>query len=209
MKNKIEDLFCLIKQHKQKFKMVALPVIVGVAILFFWFNGNAKPIETESSEPVSIEEEKNEDETENLTGKIIYVDICGEVNTPGVYEVSEGTRLFQVIDLAGGLTDDADITNLNRAEEVYDGEKILVENESENEEFSQNTAVKANNNGKININYADSAELMTLPNIGPTKAQNIIDYRETNGKFKSIDELLYVNGIGSKTYEQLCDLICV
>lgn len=206
MKNKINDLFCLAKQHKQKLKMVTLPVIVGVAILFFWFNGSTKPIEIESADALSDGDENQE---EFISEDNIYVDISGEVNTPGVYEVQVGTRLFQVIEMAGGLTEEANIDSLNRAEEVYDGEKIIVGNNLINAETNNTNSSGISANGKVNINTASISELTTLPNIGPAKAQNIIDYRESNGKFKKVDDILNVNGIGSKTYETLSDLICV
>lgn len=208
MENKINDLICLVKNNKQKLKMVALPVIVGVAILFFWFNGNSKPVEVASAEPVTDNEEQNE--ANNLSASLIYVDISGEVNIPGVYEVKEGTRLFQVIDMAGGLTKAANIDSLNRAEEVYDGEKIIVGSDSyDGNNNSNDYSTGFSNDGKININRADLNELQTLPNIGPAKAQNIIDYRNSSGKFQTINDILYVNGIGSKTFESLKDLICV
>ena len=188
--------------------MVALPVIVGVAILFFWFNGNSKPVEVASAEPVTDNEEQNE--ANNLSASLIYVDISGEVNIPGVYEVKEGTRLFQVIDMAGGLTKAANIDSLNRAEEVYDGEKIIVGSDSyDGNNNSNDYSTGFSNDGKVNINRADLNELQTLPNIGPAKAQNIIDYRNSSGKFQTINDILYVNGIGSKTFESLKDLICV
>lgn len=206
MKNKINDLFCLAKQHKQKLKMVTLPVIVGVAILFFWFNGSTKPIEIESADALSDGDENQE---EFISEDNIYVDISGEVNIPGVYEVQVGTRLFQVIEMAGGLTEEANIDSLNRAEEVYDGEKIIVGNNLINAETNNTNSSGISANGKVNINTASISELTTLPNIGPAKAQNIIDYRESNGKFKKVDDILNVNGIGSKTYETLSDLICV
>lgn len=206
MKNKINDLFCLAKQHKQKLKMVTLPVIVGVAILFFWFNGSTKPIEIESADALS---NGDENQKEFISEDNIYVDISGEVNTPGVYEVQVGTRLFQVIEMAGGLTEEANIDSLNRAEEVYDGEKIIVGNNQINAETNNTNSSGISANGKVNINTASISELTTLPNIGPAKAQNIIDYRESNGKFKKVDDILNVNGIGSKTYETLSDLICV
>ena len=206
MKNKINDLFCLAKQHKQKLKMVTLPVIVGVAILFFWFNGSTKPIEIESADALSDGDENQE---EFISEDNIFVDISGEVNIPGVYEVQVGTRLFQVIEMAGGLTEEANIDSLNRAEEVYDGEKIIVGNDENSEENIINNSSGVASNGKVNINTASIDELITLPNIGPAKAQNIIDYREDNGKFKKIEDIQKVNGIGSKTYDTLSNLICV
>lgn len=208
MEKRIKDLICLLIKDKQKLKMVALPVIVGVAILFFWFNGNQDPIEVASAE-ANLNIQNENPSNENATSSLIYVDISGEVNLPGVYEVKEGTRLFQVIDMAGGLTKEANIDSLNRAEEVYDGEKIIVGDNNYSESNQNNYSSGISNDGRVNINIANLSELETLPNIGPAKAQNIIDYRESNGKFQSIDDILNVNGIGSKTFDSLKDLICV
>lgn len=208
MEKRIKDLICLLIKDKQKLKMVALPVIVGVAILFFWFNGNQDPIEVASAE-ANLNIQNENPSNENAIASLIYVDISGEVNLPGVYEVKEGTRLFQVIDMAGGLTKEANIDSLNRAEEVYDGEKIIVGDNNYSESNQNNYSSGISIDGRVNINIANLSELETLPNIGPAKAQNIIDYRESNGKFQSIDDILNVNGIGSKTFDSLKDLICV
>ena len=144
----------------------------------------------------------------------MYVDISGEVITPGVYEVNDGTRLFQVIEMAGGLTENADVNSLNQAEIVYDGQKIIVSsgNGGGLNSISEDTAGNANKgitNGKVNLNLADSATLQTIPGIGPSKAERILDYRNTNGRFNTIEDIMNITGIGEKTFESIRAYITV
>ena len=139
----------------------------------------------------------------------IYVDIGGAVNSPGVYKVDDGTRLYELIEKAGGLTEDANIDAINRAEFVEDGQKITVpvissSDDSETSDSGDSTA----NNGLININTASAEELKELTGVGDAIAQRIIDYRSSN-TFKSKEDIMCVKGIGSATYEKLKDDICV
>jgi len=198
----IEDLREYIFLNKESIKRAALPVTVAVALLFFWISGgtSADEIEITSQEEDIVEEE----EAATFNGNI-YVDISGCVNNPGVYELKEGTRVFQLIEEAGGLTEDADIEDLNRAEEVIDGQKIVIYSKDSDIE----TTSSESSSGKININRADSAKLQEIPGVGPATAQKIIEYREQNGKFKSIEDIKNVSGIGSKTFESLKEYITV
>ena len=134
------------------------------------------------------------------------MDIDGAIKNPGVYKVSEGTRLFQVIELAGGLKENASTESLNRAETLYDGQKITIySTDTQNYEESPNDT----KNGRVNINTADSITLQTIPGIGPSKAERIIDYRNTEGKFKKIEDIKNVTGIGDATFENIKDYITV
>ena len=111
---------------------------------------------------------------------------------------------------AGGITDGADISSVNRAEEVTDGQKIVIyskEDISQEGEASESYAQTAED--KVNINKADSSKLQTVPGIGPATAQKIIEYREKNGRFSSVDELKNVSGIGDKTLENMREYITV
>ena len=208
-----------ILDNKQKVRMAALILIVGLSILFFWIHGDSGTIEMEEqggdTDEYSLEEEDPEDE-EKVISRVCYVDISGEVEDPGVYKVDSETRLFQVIEMAGGLTKDADLNSLNRAERVTDGQKIIVRALGEEGEESKDTTYSTDDDhegiavdGKINLNYADSDTLQIIPGIGPTKAQNIIDYREKTGKFKKIEEIMNVSGIGEKTFDSIKDYITV
>lgn len=226
-----EELKIIILQHKDIIKKAALPLLLIFALLIFFISGESEAVTlteggaadgtaaVESGEASSVYEDGTASSTASAGSAIIYVDIGGEVNVPGVYEVSEGTRLFQVIEKAGGLTEDADIDVINRAEAVYDGQKILIASyeESEKRSKSQTLAAPTEQSGisssadevRVNINTADSVTLQTIPGIGPSKAERILEYRNTQGRFQSIDDIKNISGIGDKTFESIKKYITV
>ncbi|MGN0736156.1 MAG: helix-hairpin-helix domain-containing protein [Anaerovoracaceae bacterium] len=207
----LDSLKTLVLNNKERLKTAALPVIIGAAVLFFWFYGSGGETPTVTEEKaVNRGETKIETEESALSGAEIYVDIDGEVKSPGVYKVSEGTRLFQVIEMAGGLTESASTEMLNRAEAVYDGQKITVMSKAGYVSDEGNTgSMSGISNGKVNINMADSVTLQTIPGIGPSKAERIIEYRETNGRFTKTEDIKNVTGIGDKTYDSIKNYITV
>ena len=147
-----------------------------------------------------------------------YVDVDGAVVRPGVYRLKDGARVSQAIDAAGGLTAEADVTGLNRASKVTDGQKIYVPTVGEQhaaaavdgaESGAATTAGAGSSSGLVNINTASAAELQTLSGIGPSMAQSIIDERTQNGAFASVDDLMRVSGIGEKKLAKIKDGICV
>lgn len=148
---------------------------------------------------------------------IIYVDIKGEVKHPGVYQLPMGARVMDAIDSAGGLTEEADENQLNLALLVSDQMVIFVPNINQStqeefgmsQDFSMGMVEESETDGKININLADVAELTLLPGIGEKKAQAIIDYREENGSYQVIEDLMNVSGIGQKTFDKLAEMIDV
>ncbi len=213
-KNKfLEELKEFIENKKNKIKIVAVPVLVIAAVLFFWLNSGSDEIKIDEGNSSAIEEDGVFQQEVNSTQSHLYVDIGGEVMKPGVYEVSDGTRLFEVIDKAGGLTEDADIDGINRAETVQDGQKIMIgrhgENPDENRDSYSANNVTDSGEGKVNINTADAAALQTIPGIGPSKADRIIEYRESEGKFNEIDDIKNISGIGNKTFESIKEYITV
>ena len=213
-KNKfLEELKEFIENKKKKIKIVAVPVLVIAAVLFFWLNSGSDEIKIDEGNSSAIEEDGVSQQEVNSTQSHLYVDIGGEVMKPGVYEVSDGTRLFEVIDKAGGLTEDADIDGINRAETVQDGQKIMIgrhgENPDENRDSYSANNVTDSGEGKVNINTADAAALQTIPGIGPSKADRIIEYRESEGKFNEIDDIKNISGIGNKTFESIKEYITV
>ncbi len=140
-----------------------------------------------------------------LNNKII-VDIKGEVKNPSTYEVNIDDRVFDVINLANGLTENADVTEINLSEKVYDEMVIIIPSKNTNIENSSNELTNNNQikkDSKISINSASIEELMTLDGIGKAKAKNIIDYRNKKGKFKSIEEIKNVSGIGETLFEKI------
>ncbi len=219
------------EDNQKTVRMVALILIVGLSILFFWIRGDTGNVElnvsgddgtdildeSDLSEDMYNDDLEEEGAVSSSKPGIAYVDISGEVKLPGVYKVTSETRLFEVIDMAGGLTDDADISSLNRAERVQDGQKVVVRAFGESEEsgtdgeagISGNSESALDDSGKVNINIADLSTLQTIAGIGPSKAQSIIDYREQNGYFTTIEEIMYVSGIGEKTFASIKDQIVV
>lgn len=148
----------------------------------------------------------------------VYVDVDGAVASPGVYRLQDGARVSQAIDAAGGLTAEADVTGLNRAAKVTDGQKIYVPAVGEQQAASAAGGVEGGaaavsgaraSSGLVNINTASAAELQTLSGIGPSMAQSIIDERTKNGAFTSVDDLMRVSGIGEKKFAKIKDCICV
>lgn len=148
----------------------------------------------------------------------VYVDVDGAVVSPGVYRLKDGARVSQAIDAAGGLTAEADVTGLNRASKVADGQKIYVPKVGEQqaaaavggaESSAATTPGAGPSSGLVNINTASAAELQALSGIGPSMAQSIIDERTQNGAFASVDDLMRVSGIGEKKLAKIKDCICV
>lgn len=129
---------------------------------------------------------------------------------PDVYTLSEGSIIKDLIEMAGGLTEEADISNINRAKEINNHDLIIIRNindvnidvEAENNEVNEES-----DDGKISINDSDISKLKEIPGIGEVKANSIILYREKNNGFKSIEELKNVDGIGEKTFEKIKDSI--
>lgn len=139
----------------------------------------------------------------------IWVDLKGAVNRPGVYKVAAGTRVFEVLELAGGTSEDADTQALNLAAVLQDGMVLRVPRAGEVPP-GELVALPGTNDGRVNLNRATAEELDSkLPGIGPAKARAIVADREENGPFKSVDELVRVNGIGEKTLENIRDLVTV
>lgn len=144
---------------------------------------------------------------------ILLVDIKGAIKHPGLYKINEGDRIQDVIDLAGGLKDDADENQVNLAQRLQDEMVIYIPTIGEEIEHIQPNISSTNTqnaqDGKVAINHATAEEIQTLNGIGPKKAETIIAYREENGPFHTIEDLLNVSGIGEKTLENIRDQITV
>lgn len=207
-------------------------VITGVIFLVITFavfvikNNNSNDDWYTASKENSTEETVSGSGIENSNDKSmenIVVDIAGEVNQPSVYILPQGSRVYEGIDAAGGLTNEADTRTINLAAELYDGIKLYIPSKDEvdvmenrgevsieNNTFGINTNVSSGtSNSLININTASKEELQRLPRIGPSMAEKIISYRNEYGRFKKKEELKNVSGIGEKTYEKLMNMITV
>ena len=142
--------------------------------------------------------------TINLNKNKIVAEIKGDCK-PDVYTLNEGSIIRDLIEAAGGLTPEADISNINRAKELSNHELIIIKNINDevSQEEVENEIQSIEADGKININTADINKLKEIPGIGDVKANSIIIYRESNGNFKSIEDLKNVDGIGEKTFEKI------
>ncbi len=146
------------------------------------------------------ETDENVDETAYL-----YVELKGEVRLPGIYKVEKGTRLYEVVLLAGGTTKEADTKEINQATLITDGKAYVIPKKSANEPSTPQEP--KDENGPVSINTASKDELMSLPNIGPATAENIIAHREEHGPFERLEDLTDVRGIGEATLDDLEGLI--
>jgi len=138
----------------------------------------------------------------------VIIDIAGEVIKPGVYELKNTDRIDDALVVAGGLSSEADRDwveiNLNKAEKLYDGQKIYIPKAGESEKLQvKSGGVLGTSSSIIRINSASLDELDKLDGVGPAIAQRIIDYRTTNGGFKSVEEIKLVPGIGDKMFEKI------
>ena len=198
---------------KKDWKKKILTALAGAAVLVLGLSGCAERpgtrnagAKTETAVRLSGEVETSaessgaEKETEI---RQICVYICGAVGTPGVYTLPAGSRGADVLEAAGGFSEEADQASVNLAEFLEDGMMIFV--------AEKTTAAEGERpgNGKINLNTADAAALMTLPGIGAGKAEEIIRYRERNGRFKKPEDLMKVPGIKEKAFERVKDKIIV
>jgi competence protein ComEA len=134
--------------------------------------------------------------------QFLYVHVVGEVQSPGMYQLPIGARLVDAVFAAGGLTEDADNASVNLARELTDGEQIIVFSISQ-----EGQSPGTNSSGLISLNRAGDKELEELPGIGPALAGRIIAWREANGGFKSVQDLLKVSGIGESLLAGVVDLV--
>ncbi|WML40626.1 helix-hairpin-helix domain-containing protein [Neobacillus sp. OS1-2] len=210
---------------EHKLAVIAVIFIVGGSLYYFYAQDNVEPVpmnsiveennlQTEEKEPV---DRTKTNEAAKLPEKIM-VDVKGQVKLPGVYQSNIGERVIDVIGRAGGLTEQADQAQVNFAEHVQDEMVIYIPAMGEEGEAATTgssgedrlaSSAASQGKGKININKADEQELQNLPGIGPAKATAIIEYRNTSGSFKEVEDLKNISGIGDKTFEKLKDLIVV
>ena len=164
------------------------------------------------SKDSSIEKEVKEEKEESLEQDLITVDVKGAVKSPGIYDLPVGSRVNDAVQKAGGLTEQADSKSLNLAQKVSDEALVYVPTKGEetaSQQTASGTASSTSKEKKVNLNKASLEELKQVKGLGGKRAQDIIDYRESNGKFKSVDELKKVSGIGAKTIEKLKDYVTV
>lgn len=159
------------------------------------------------------EEQENDEKVQAEDDQTLIVDIGGEVKNPMLAQLPSGSRIGDAITAAGGTTEKADLSNINRAQLLEDGQKIYIpstDGSSSQSSISGSASASTQvSNQKVNINTANDEQLRTLSGVGPATAEKIINYRTKEGAFKTIDDLKNVDGIGDKTFEKLKDKICV
>lgn len=229
----------MLKDKKKKIIIVVVILILFIAYLIYEninkssseidFNTLLDGAENEEAQDKSENIVENDQSKTNETANIeetIVVHITGEVKKEGVIYLKKGARTVDAIKQAGGETKEADLSQVNLAYELQDGQKIYIPNK--NEKISQyiigingetmndssastgSESTSYNKEGtKVNINTANQSELDSLPGIGPALAQRIIDFREENGNFNSIEDIQNVKGIGDSKYEDIKDKIVV
>ena len=174
----------------------------------------------EARSPQEEAGESAEEEAQNTEGKDteesgrrqeMYVHVCGQVQRPGVYRLPAGSRVFEAVEAAGGMREDADGSFLNQAETLSDGQQLYVPAEGEDIRAAGDAGAGADvkDDGRVDINTAAKEELMTLNGIGEARADSIIKYREEHGAFQSIEELKEVEGIKDGIFNKVKDQIKV
>lgn len=190
-------------------------ILISIVIIFIFFFSKDESIPKDEelissastlNSEVPMKEVLNDSASQQDT---IYVDVKGAVEQPGVYEMTTENRVKDVIEKAGGLTKDADQSQVNLAQKVHDEMIIMV---PELPDFTVDSGqaaetISGNMDGKVRINYATQDEIESLPGIGPSKAQAIIQHREEFGLFQTVEDLLEISGIGEKTLENMKDNI--
>lgn len=192
--------------------LLIIIVIVSGVILYRNIN---------SEEKFTINPTKNSMEN-NSTVKIevppVIIHITGAVNNPGVYQLKSTDRIIDAVKIAGGATEEANLDAVNLASLLKDGQKIIIpyrivrsteENSGDNSYKNIDSIYTSSHSDKININTANTNLLQSLPGIGPVLSERIVEYRNQNGFFSSIDDIKDVSGIGEKKFEGIKDLICV
>lgn len=177
-------------------------------------------VEKNSSNSKTESEKASQSGTDAEEGlpETLYVHVCGAVNAPGVYELKTDARIYEALEAAGGMTEDAAADWINQAEALSDGERIYVPTQEEAEESAQSVSGRwADPNGnaggsvsdKININTAAKEELMTLSGIGASKAESILKYRQEHGNFQNIEDLKKIERIKDGVFNKIKDDITV
>ena len=165
-----------------------------------------------SKDSSSEKEIKKEEKEESAEQDLITVDVKGAVKSPGLYDLPVGSRVHDAVQKAGGLTEEADSKSLNLAQKISDEALVYVPTKGEevaSQQAASGTTPSTSKDKKVNLNKASLEELKQVKGLGGKRAQDIIDHREANGKFKSVDELKKVSGIGAKTIEKLKDYVTV
>lgn len=207
---------------KQKTAIIIAGIIV-VGIFIFYMSTKANKYDYSAINEITEEETKEEEQEikEEIEPKEIVVHITGAVEKEGIVRIREGSRIIDAIEAAGGMSDEVNLDMINLAYALKDGQKIYVPKISDAERVfkegedsnivivDKGTEKDSSSSTKVNINTANISQLESISGIGESTANKIIEYREKNGKFKTIEDIKNVSGIGEIKYENIKDYICV
>ena len=217
-----------IKEYKLFLSLAAVGLVIG-GLFLFWPKQPPQAPETVISQLEMVDQEispkeetslpsssqqRSEEKTDSSQEKIM-VDVKGAVRQAGVYELPVGSRVYDAVQKAGGMTDEANNQSVNLAQKLEDESIVYVAKNGEeiapvaSASAGTTSGEQQSKDGKVNLNTATEAELQTISGIGQKRAQDIIAYREGKGKFQSVDELKNVSGIGQKTLEKLKEHVTV
>ena len=199
---------------KENNKKIIVYILIEIVVLIASIKLIDIYYQNNNNEEITIQNVlTTEDEPEKIENETIKVYVTGEVKNQGVIELEQGSRIVDAIEKAGGQTEEANLKNVNLAYELEDGQKIYIPNKSEENtnEITDDgvTGIDSKENDTININKADEKELQELNGIGESLASSIIKYREDNGKFKNIEDLKNVPGIGESKFSNIKEKIKV
>ena len=202
-------------ENLDKKQKIIFIIIIGIMILFIIYYVSSGFLSSSDYSYIDSENFSNnifELEAETATKQeekntLVTVYICGAVKESKVVSLPEHSRIIDALELVGGFSENADVNNVNLAALLEDGEKIYIPTIEEN--FEEETFSYSLQNKKININTANQSELETIPGVGSSTALKIINYRQTNGNFDSIEDIKEVSGIGDSKFENMKEYICV
>ena len=209
MKINKEEIVMFFKQNIKSIVLAFFCSVVVIGIGLYYFNYN----KTEDYNNISFSNHKsdridNEEKNDDKQDEKIFVDVKGAVKNPGVFETTKDKRIKDLIDVAGGLLDDADTSTLNLSQKVKDQMVIYVLKHGEKPKQMSEIGTTSSSSGEvININTANKEQLMKISGVGKTKAEAIIEHREKKGDFKKKEDITKVRGIGKATFEKIKDKI--
>ncbi|WHY90590.1 helix-hairpin-helix domain-containing protein [Neobacillus cucumis] len=203
---------------------VVIAVLIAIGGIYYFFIYQENPASVTAPQLNSMESELQGENTakqseepakEEQKAEAIMVDVKGQIKHPGVYPATTGERVIDLIERAGGLANKADESQVNFAEHVQDEMVIYIPAKGETDSppaalaggGQTGSTGGALSNTKVDLNKSDATQLQTLPGIGLAKAAAILEYRETSGGFKTVEDLKNISGIGDKTFEKLKDLV--